>query len=375
MIYLDHLASTPLDPAARDAMAPWLTADAVGNPHSAHRAGWRAAQAVEDAKAGVAALIGARPGEIVLTSGATEANALALYGVGRQIGRVVVSAVEHPAVLEPALALREGAVEVTVLPVDAEGRIDLDDLKAALAPGPALVSIMAANNEIGTLAPLAEIGALCRAGGAVFHTDATQALSTQPVDVGALGIDLLSLSGHKLYGPMGIGALYVRAGQPLVPHLLGGGQQDGKRAGTVPVALAAGLGAACRDAHVRCGADAARLARLCDRLWERLVALIGFVVRVSPVQDVLPGCLNVRLPGADAAALLLEMPELAISTGAACAEMSGKPSHVLRAIGLSAEEAHSTLRFGIGRHTREAEIDAAVAMLHAALQKTGTAAR
>ena len=208
-------------------MLPWLEAANAGNPHSEHRAGWRAAKAIEDARADVAALIGAQPSEIIFTSGATEANNLALLGMAGQLGCVIVSAIEHPSVLEPADALRARGLEVDVPPVDGCGRVDLGALERQLAKGPALVSIMAANNEIGTLQPIVDIGALCRAHGAVFHTDAVQALTTQAVQVDEAAVDLLSLSGHKLYGPAGIGALYVRGGVALRPLSHGGGQQRG----------------------------------------------------------------------------------------------------------------------------------------------------
>jgi cysteine desulfurase len=266
LIYLDHLASTPLDPEVRAAMLPWLDPARAGNPHSEHPAGWTAMKAVEAARASVAELIGARPSEIVFTSGATEANNLALFGMAEDARQIIVSAIEHPSVLEPAAALGAGGTPVQVLATDSAGRIDLDELEGLLSQGPALVSIMAANNEIGTLNPLAQIGALCRSRGAIFHCDAVQALTTQTIDVAALGIDLLSLSGHKLYGPQGISALYVRGGIALRPLTHGGGQQGGRRAGTLPVALCVGLGAACRLALAHRHADKERLAALRDRL-------------------------------------------------------------------------------------------------------------
>jgi cysteine desulfurase len=368
-IYLDHLASTPLDPAVRDAMLPWLDAAAAGNPHSRHRAGWRAAEAVDAARRDVAALIGAKPSEVVFTSGGTEANNLALFGTAPRVGRLIVSSIEHPSVLEPAEALRRRSVAVEILPVSRVGRVDVDRLGTLLAGGPTVVSIMAANNEIGTLQPLAGIGALCRRHGARFHTDAAQALSTQSIDVAASGIDLLSLSGHKLYGPAGIGALYVRSSLGLEAILHGGGQQDGRRPGTLPVALCVGLGAACRIARARRDEDAARTARLRDRLLAGLRAIMPGMRRNGSADHALPGCLHVTLPGIDAAEMLLDLPSLAISTGSACSSAAGRPSHVLRAIGLGAEEAHASLRFGLGRSTTEAEIDAAVRLIAAALAR------
>lgn len=370
-IYLDHLASTPLDPAVRAAMLPWLAAAAAGNPHSAHTAGWRAAAAVDEARASIARLIGARPSEVVLTSGATEANNIALLGLADAVERVIVSAIEHPSVLEPVEMLRGRGLPVTVLPVDGDGRVDLAALARHLAHGRALVSIMAANNEIGTVQPLAQIGAVCRAQGAIFHTDAAQALSTQAVDVDAAGIDVLSLSGHKLYGPAGIGALYLRHGIPCRPLIFGGGQQGGLRPGTVPVALCAGLGEACRRASACRDDDGARIAGLRDRLYAALCESCPGLRRNGPAAEVLPGCLNVSVPGLDSADFLLDLPGLALSTGAACASLSGRPSHVLRAIGLSAEEAHGSLRFGLGRGTTEDDVDTAAARISAALRDRG----
>ncbi len=374
LIYLDHMASTPLDPEVRAAMEPWLDPTQAGNPHSEHPAGWRAMRAIERAREGIAALIGGRPSEIILTSGATEANNLALFGVAQSVEQIIVSAIEHPSVLEPAAALRAGGARVTLLATDTGGRVDLGELERLLAEGPALVSIMAANNEIGTLQSLERIGALCRDHAAIFHSDATQALATEEIDVEAQGIALLSLSGHKLYGPQGIGALYVKGGVALRPLTYGGGQQGGRRAGTLPVALAAGLGAACRLAGERRAADREQLARLRDRLLAALRQGAPTLRRNGAEQEGLPGCLNVTLPGLDAADLLLDLPDLAISTGSACSSTAEAPSHVLRAIGLTAEEAHASLRFGLGRYTTAEEIDWAAERILAALRDRGLAA-
>jgi cysteine desulfurase len=352
-------------------MLPWLDATAAGNPHSEHAAGWRAAEAIEAARGSVAALIGARASEIVFTSGATEANNLALLGASRQIGRVVVSPIEHPSVLEPAAALKDQGVVLETVPVDRAGRVDLGALERLLGQGPALVSIMAANNEIGTLQPLAAIGRLCRAHGALFHSDAVQALATQALDVDTAFVDLLSLSGHKLYAPGGVGALFVRGGTALSPLIHGGGQQGNLRPGTLPVALCVALGAACRLALARRADDAARIAALRDRFFAALRDAVPGIRRNDPETQGLPGCLNVTLPGVDAADLLLDLPDLAISTGSACSSFSGAPSHVLRAIGLSAEQAHASLRFGLGRGTTAEEIDRAAARLIAALRDRG----
>ena len=368
-LYLDHLASTPLDPTVLAAMLPWLDPAAAGNPHAAtHRAGWRAAEAIEQARGQVAALIGARPGEIVFTSGATEANNLALLGAVPKGWPVAVSAIEHASVTAclPVLAARGHPIHV--LPVDDIGRMDLAALEAVLRHSPALVSVMSANNEIGTIQPLAEIGSLCRRHGAILHSDAVQSPSTAALDVRALGIDLLSLSAHKLYGPMGIGALFGCDGLALAPLLHGGGQQEGRRPGTVPVVLAVGFGAACALAAERRAADSVRIAGLRHRLWAGLSAALPGIRRNSPAEGSLPGCLNVALPGLDAADLLLGLPELAVATGSACASGSGLPSAVLTAIGLSPELAHASLRFGLGRGTTEEEIDRAVALLVEAIR-------
>ncbi len=374
IIYLDHLASTPIDPQVRAAMLPWLEGTNAGNPHSDHRAGWRAAEAIDEARASVAALIGARPSEIVFASGATEANNLVLLGATAGVTRLVVSAIEHPSVLEPAAALRARGMQLEFVAVDHGGRLDLDTLERLVAQGPALVSIMAANNEIGTLQPLREIGAICEAHGALFHTDAVQAVSTQAIDVGGAAIDFLSLSGHKVYGPAGIGALYVHGGLSIHPLTFGGGQQDGKRPGTLPVALCVALGAACRLALAHRQEDARRIAALRDRLFAALRHGLHAIRRNGREAEVLPGCLNVVVPGVDAADLLLDLPELAISTGSACSSLSGAPSHVLRAIGLSAEEAHASLRFGLGRETTAEEVDTAAARVIAALRDRGHSA-
>ncbi|MGK9168331.1 cysteine desulfurase [Inquilinus limosus] len=363
-LYLDHLASTPLDPEVFEAMRPWLDPAAVGNPHAArHRPGWRAAEAIEAARAEVAALIGARPGEILFTSGATEANNLALLGGVPAGWPVIASAIEHPSVLAclPELAAR--GHRTATLPVGHDGTADLDVLKTLLAGGPALVSLMAANNEIGTIQPLAEAARICREAGALLHSDAVQILSTGTVDVRALDLAFLSLSGHKLYGPMGIGALFMREGTALRPLLLGGGQQEGRRAGTLPTALCVGLGAACRLARQRRSADALHLTALRERLFAALRQELPDIRRNGSAEHGLPGCLNVSLPGMDAADLLLDLPDLALSTGSACSTGSPGPSHVLRAIGLSPEEAHGSLRFGLGRDTTEADVDRAAARL------------
>ncbi|ALG72335.1 cysteine desulfurase [Azospirillum thiophilum] len=382
MIYLDHLASTPLDPLVLEAMLPWMRPEAAGNPHAAHRAGWRAADAVEEARAEVAALVGARPGEVVFTSGATEANALALLGGVPPEGGCIVSAVEHASELACLPELRRRGHPVAVLPVDGTGRVDPAELERHLSSlgKPALVSVMAANNEVGTIQPLAELAAVAACHGATIHSDAVQALGTLALDMPALGLHGLSLSGHKLYGPMGIGALVVRPPFRPVPASAGGsaggGQQRGLRGGTLPTPLCVGLGIACRLARERREEDARRIAGLRDRLWDRLHDLLGDRLpglRRNGAADGLAGCLNVTIPGIDAADRLLDLPELAASTGSACHSAAGEPSHVLLALGLPAADAHASLRFGLGRGTTAEEVDAAAALLAAALSGRGPA--
>jgi cysteine desulfurase len=372
MIYLDHLASTPLDPLVLEAMLPWMRQEAVGNPHAAHAAGWRAADAIERARAEVAALVGAQPGEVVFTSGATEANALALLGGVPPGGVCVVSAVEHASVLGCLPELRRRGHSVVVLPVDGTGRVDPSELERALAElpspaavSPALVSVMAANNEVGTVQPLAELAAAAARHGALMHSDAVQALGTRMLDMAALGLHGLSLSGHKLYGPMGIGALIVRRPFRPVPSSAGGGQQRGLRAGTLPTPLCVGLGAACRLARERREEDARRIAELRDRLWRQLRERLPGIRRngAGDGGDGLAGCLNVTVPGIDAADRLLDLPDLAVATGSACHSGAGEPSHVLLALGLSPADAHAGLRFGLGRGTTVAEVDAAAERL------------
>lgn len=359
LVYLDHMASTPLDGRVLDAMRPWLDPAGAGNPHATtHAAGWRASDAIERARALVADLIAARPGEILFTSGATEANNLALFGASRESRRVIVSALEHPSVLNCLPALEARGRQTRIAAIDGDGRLRVECL-GALGEGD-LISVAAASNEVGTLQPLAEIAAVCRRHGARLHSDAVQALSTEVVDVPAQGLDLLSLSGHKLYGPCGIGALFVRDGLPLTPLLFGGGQQGGIRPGTLPTALCVGLGEACRIAREERCCDRSRLLVLRERLWEGLRAAIPGVRRNGRAEDGLAGCLSVTLPGVDAEDLLLDVPELALATGSACTSGRVGPSHVLLALGRSPQEAHGTIRFGLGRGTTQADVEFAL---------------
>jgi len=367
-VYLDHHATTPLDPRVLDAMLPYYGPHFGNSASSTHRYGWTAEAAVEDARERLAAAIGARePREIVFTSGTTESDNLALQGVmraNRERGNhLVTSAIEHPAVLDTARALEAEGFATTELPVDADGLVDPDAVAAALGEATQLVSIMAANSEIGVLQPIAEIGRVCRERGVAFHSDAAQAVGKVRVDVEEQGVDLLSFCAHKLYGPKGIGALYVREGRPrlrLAPLLHGGGHERGLRSGTLPVALIVGFARAVELCLEDLEAEAARLAGLRDRLFGRLQEL-GEVRRNGHPSRRLPGNLNVSFAGVEADALLVALKDLALSSGSACASATGEPSHVLLALGLSEELARGALRFGLGRGTSEEQVERAAA--------------
>jgi cysteine desulfurase len=365
-IYLDHHATTPLDPRVLEAMLPFYGAR-FGNPHSSsHRVGRAAAEAVDAARAEVAALVGAHAGEIIFTSGATEANNLAILGsiaACQGDAAFVTTSVEHASVRQTAAALAETGRRVTILPVGPDGRLDPVQVESVLTPAVGLVSVILANNEIGVIQPLEEIGRLCRRAGVRLHADAAQAAGKIPVDVERLGVDLLSLSAHKIYGPMGIGALYVRGGVALRPLFHGGAQEGGLRPGTLPTALCVGFGAACRLAREERAAEAARLADLRDRLFARLANALPDLRLNGSALHRLPGNLNISLPGVEAEDWLAAVPELALSTGAACASGSQAPSHVLRAIGLTEAEIQGSIRIGIGRFTTVEEIDRAAALL------------
>lgn len=383
-IYLDHQATTPLDPAVLQVMLPYFT-ESFGNPaSSSHSYGWEAAAAVQQAREQLAAAIHAQPEEIVFTSGATEANNLAIKGVAEaclaQGRHIVTVATEHSAVLDPCRYLETLGFEVTVLPVQTDGLLDLATLAAALRDDTILVSVMAANNEIGVLQPLAEIGALCRSRQILFHTDAAQAIGKIPLDVQAMNISLMSLTAHKVYGPKGIGALYVRRRDPrvrLAPQLHGGGQERGLRSGTLYPPQIVGFAAAVRLAQATQAVEAARLKELRDRLYQALLPLGGVHLNGHPSQR-LPGNLNLSFEGVDGAALLLALqPVVAVSSGSACASAQGKPSPVLTAIGRSRSLALASLRFGLGRGTTSAAIDRVaeqVKLSVTALRRGGTCA-
>ncbi len=373
-VYLDNQSTTSCDPRVVAAMLPFFT-ERFGNPHSAeHAMGQDAADAIEAARAHVAALIGADPREIVFTSGATEANNLAIKGAARhaaQLGdprrRVVTLATEHKCVLESVADLAAEGFEPVVLPVAADGLLDLAELQAALATPTLLVSVMAANNETGVVQDVAGIAALVHAAGALFHCDAAQAVGKIEFDVGC-GIDLASLSGHKLYGPKGVGALYVRR-RPrvrLAPLFSGGGQERGLRSGTLPTPLVVGFGEACRIAAAEMATEAERLSPLRARLLDGLDAAIPGLRVNGAWTPRLPGNLNLTFPHANALDLMRACPDLCVSTGSACSSAEIVPSTVLTAMGIAPAAAARTLRIGLGRFTSAADVDFAIRALSAA---------
>lgn len=377
-VYLDYAATTPVDPRVLAAMLPYFS-ERWGNASSTHAFGQEARAAVDRARQEVAALLGARPGEIIFTSGATEADNLAVLGVasaaGRAGGHVITSAIEHHAILEACQVLRQRGVEVTEVPVGASGIVDPDDVRRALRPDTALISIIAANNEIGTLQPLPEIGTVAREHGVPFHSDATQWVGALPSRVDDLRVDLLSLSGHKRYGPKGVGALYVRTGTPLTPLQRGGGHERGRRGGTENVPGIVGLGAALRIAGETMEAETARLAGLRDRLIQGALGIPGVALNGDPVRR-LPNNVNLSVEGTDGQSLVigLDLRGVAVSAGAACSSGTIEASHVLTALGLPAERAMSAIRLTLGRPTEAAEVEAALEALRAVVTQVRRAA-
>jgi cysteine desulfurase len=371
-VYLDHNATTPVDPRVLDAMLPFLR-EQYGNPSSLHWLGQRARAAVEEARASVAALVGAEPSDVVFTASGSESDNTALRGVAARAKEprrgVVVSAIEHHAVLNTAKALREDGVPVAVVRADASGVVDLDDLAAKVDSTTALVSLMLANNETGVVQPVARAARLARERGALVHCDAVQAAGRLPIDVSALGVELLTLSAHKICGPKGAGCLVVRRGTPMAPLVRGGAQERNRRAGTENVAGIVGFGAAARLAAEGLEAEAARLGSLRDRLEARLLALPG--ARRNGDGPRLPNTANVSFAGTEAEGLLiaLDLEGIAVSTGAACAAGAVEPSHVLRAMGFGPERVQSSLRFSLGRSTTEADVDRAAEALASVLAR------
>lgn len=356
-IYLDYNATTPCDPRVIERMLPFF-AEIYGNPaNGLHRQGRLAAQAVDEAREQVAALINAQPGEIVFTSGATESNNLAILGLARMADRNkrnanITCAIEHKAVLLPCKKLAEEGFEVTILPVDSMGRVALDAIREAVTDRTLLISIQAANNEIGTLQPIRAIAEIAHEYGVIVHCDAAQAVGKIPVDVMDWGVDLLSLSAHKLYGPKGVGALFVRGGgrsMPIEPLYYGGGQERGLRPGTTNVPAVVGLGEACRLCAQSLPKEATELAQLRDLLEAQLQAAIPGLAINGNRQNRLPNTSSLVFPNIDADALLLNLPEVMLGTGSACTSGAVEPSHVLQAIGLGRSQAHSTVRASLGR--------------------------
>jgi cysteine desulfurase len=365
-IYLDYQATTPTDRRVVDAMLPYFT-EVFGNPHSRnHQYGWESEAAVEKAREQIASILGANAKEVIFTSGATESNNLAIKGVARfhkdRKNHIVTCVTEHKCVLDSCRHLEQEGFEITYLPVQKNGLLDLDRLREAITERTALVSVMAVNNEIGVIQPLREIGGICREKKAYFHTDAAQAVGKIPLDVEAMNIDLLSVSGHKVYGPKGIGALYVRR-RPRVrleALISGGGQERGMRSGTLPTPLCVGLGEACAIAAAEMGTEAERLHMLRNRFYAGVMDQLPDVYLNGDLDRRIPGNLNLSFAYVEGEGLMMGIKDLAVSSGSACTSASLEPSYVLRALGVDEELAHTSLRLGFGRFTTEEEVDYAV---------------
>ena len=375
-IYLDNNATTPVEPAVLDAMLPFLSAD-FGNASSIHTFGQRARAAVETAREQVASLINAKPQEIVFTSGGTESDNHAIFGVAQPLSppqpsaHVITSTVEHEAVLNSCQALEKLGVAVTYMTVSRDGLLDAQELRKAIRPETVLITLMHANNELGTVQPLAEIGRIAAEHKICFHTDAVQSIGKIPVDVRAFHLDLLSLSGHKLYAPKGIGAIFVKAGTHVRQLLFGGHHQRGFRPGTENVAGIVGLGKAAELARLWLAEDAARISGLRNQLEQGLLALVPDARTNGAAAPRTPNTCNITFAGIEGEALViaLDLQGLACSTGAACSSGAVEPSHVLTALGLPASEARASLRFSLGRHTTKGEIDAALEIIPAAVER------
>lgn len=374
-IYLDYQSTTPCDPRVVEKMLPYFTQH-FGNPHSrSHPEGWHAENAVEEAREQVAHIIKADPREIVFTSGATESNNLALKGVAQfykdKKNHLITPVTEHKCVLDTCRHLEQEGFEITYLPVQKNGLVDLNVLKAAIKDSTLLVSIMAVNNEIGVIQPLAEIGKICRERGVLFHTDAAQAVGKIELDVEAMNIDLLSISAHKLYGPKGIGALYVRR-KPRVrlqAMINGGGQERGMRSGTLSTALCVGFGQACAIAAEEMTSETARIKNLSDRFYDKIMSRLSDVYLNGDRTQRVYGNLNLSFAYVEGEGLMMGIKELSVSSGSACTSSSLEPSYVLRAIGVGEELAHTSIRFGFGRFTTEEEVDLALEKVIIAVEK------
>ncbi len=363
-IYIDNHATTQMDPRVLEAMTPYFTTLFGNSASRNHSFGWAAEEAVEIAREQIAKLIGASPKEIIFTSGATESNNLAIKGVAemyREKGNHIITAVtEHKAVLDTCKRLEKNGYRVTYLPVQKDGRVDLEDLKRAMDDKTILVSIMFANNEIGVVQPVKEIGALCRERGVFFHTDAVQAVGKVPVNVNEQNIDLLSLTGHKIYGPKGVGALYVRRRNPRVQitaQIDGGGHERGMRSGTLNVPGIVGLGKACEIARLELESEATKLSGMRDRLMKNLMGRLDETYVNGSLEHRLPGNLNISFAYVEGESLLMGINDIAVSSGSACTSATLEPSYVLKALGTGDDLAHSSIRFGIGRFNTEAELN------------------
>lgn len=373
-VYMDYQSTTPLDPRVFQEMMPYFT-EKFGNPHSrSHQFGWEAEEAIEDARKQVADLINADPREIIFTSGATESNNLAIKGVAhfykKQKDHIITAVTEHKCVLDTCRHLEQEGFRVTYLPVDTQGFINLEELKAAITEKTALVSILAVNNEIGTIQPLKEIGKICRERGVFFHTDAAQAYGKIPLDVKDMQIDLLSISGHKIYGPKGVGALLVgRNPRVRVEALInGGGQERGMRSGTLPTPMIVGLGAAARIAKAEMEVEHKRLKALSDKFMNAILAIPHTYLN-GDRNNRIPGNINISFAGVEGESMIGAIKNIAVSSGSACTSASLEPSYILRAIGVDEELAHTSIRFGFGRFTTEAEVDYAIDCLTKAITR------
>ena len=375
-IYMDYQATTPIDPKVLEVMMPYFT-EKFGNPHSRnHSFGWEAEEAVEKARLQVANLIGTVPKDVVFTSGATESNNIAIRGVAEFYkddtrNHVITLNTEHKCVLEACRSLEQKGFRVTYLPVQKNGLVNLQDLENAITKETLLVSIMAVNNEIGVIQPLEQIGALCRKHKVFFHTDAAQAFGKIPLDVDKMNIDLMSISGHKIYAPKGIGALYVRR-KPrikLKPIIFGGGQERAIRPGTLSPALVAGLGMAAEVAGNNMEAEHARITALSNKLWNELSTAIPDIFLNGDDKQRYPGNLNISFAYIEGESLMMAIDELAVSSGSACTSSSLEPSYVLRALGVTEDLAHTSIRFGIGRFTTDEELDYAIKLIKEKIQK------
>ena len=374
-VYLDYQATTPMDPRVLDKMLPYFL-EKFGNPHSrSHAYGWETEAAVDLAREQVASLIGATEKEIIFTSGATESNNIALKGVAHfykdKKNHIITPVTEHKCVLDSARHLEQEGFEVTYLPVQANGLIDLEQLRAAIKESTLLVSVMAVNNEIGVIQPLAEIGKICREKGVFFHTDAAQGFGKIPLDVEAMNIDLMSISGHKIYGPKGIGALYVRRRPRIRLEALfsGGGQERGFRSGTLPTPLVVGLGEAANIAKAEMGKDAEHARKLYNKFMSELLDGVKDVYLNGDREARWPGNVNLSFAYVEGESMIMAIKDLAVSSGSACTSASLEPSYVLRSLGVSEDMAHTSIRFGFGRFTTDEEVDFAINLIKNSIDK------